>query len=370
MLVPGLRAQTTYSGSAGAAAMFKRICQGLTALLAVALVASPASAAQQGNVTGSPATATGNRAAPHASTRKIALGVSMLPFADQNTYDSFTAATGRPPAVWSIWADWADSTSAFPTALVNRLKQGHSVPLIIWQPVGAGKPPGHSGSPGLEESCGVDYSKIIGGDWDTYIRSWATAAIGKGPILMRFAHEMDGGWFPFGFTRCQNSAAKFKTMWKHVVTIFRSAGATNVKFVWSPLKANTHAKQLYPGNAWVDYVGVSSFNWASAHHAPWQSLVTVVKHFTDGLMSYASSKPWILAETGSVPSEHGHSRASWLTSGYKALYSQIPNIKAIVYFNIDMRSISDQPNWTLTPGADINAYKSLLQNSHFQGKVS
>ena len=291
----------------------------------------------------------------------------MLPFDSTTNYDTFKTATGRAPATWSLWADWgsgSENPSAFPTALVDQLHADGTVPMIFWQPVGAGT----TAHP-LQTSCGTDYKRIINGGWDDYINTWANAAkAAGGTILIRFAHEMDGGWFPFGYTRCTNTATKFKAMWKHVVTIFRKDHASNVKFVWSPLVASSKQKSLYPGNSWVDYVGFTAFNWAKSKHRPWLSLSTLVKRATSGLTKY-SNRPWIVAELGSVR-QSKENRPAWLKTGYNAVYKAFPRIKVMVYFNIDMRKRAhDQPNWQLT-GTDLKTYKSLLKNAKFQGKVS
>jgi mannan endo-1,4-beta-mannosidase len=337
--------------------LLTRVFQVLAALLAVVLVSAPVGAAGP---------------LQPAAARKIAIGVSMLPYDNAATYDTFTAKTGKAPAVWSIWADWggAANPSAFPTALVNKLTLAKTVPLIIWQPVGTGKPPGSPSSPPLQESCGVSYDKIIGGDWDTYIHSWAQAAAATtGPVLIRFAHEMDGNWFPYSTLNCGNSVKKFKRMWQYVVNIFRHDGATNVKFVWSPRSATTAQKALYPGDSYVDYVGVTAFNWAASKGKPWQSLTTLVSKATKGLTTY-SSKPWIVAETGSVE-QTGYSRPLWLKTGYAGLYSALPRVAIVMYFNVDMRlRAHNQPNWQLHTTADFKAYKAVLAQAKFQGKVT
>lgn len=291
----------------------------------------------------------------------------MLPFSGSSNYATFKSATGRAPASWSLWADWGSGSgnpSTFPTAQVDELHRNGTVPMIFWQPVGTG-PAGHP----LQTSCGTDYSWIINGGWDDYIHSWANAAKGHGRILLRFAHEMDGSWFPYGDSRCTNTTTKFKAMWRHVVGIFRHDGATNVKFVWSPLVATTGTKSLYPGNSWVDYVGFSAFNWAKSKHRPWLSLATLVQRATTGLTKY-SNRPWIITEMGSVH-QSGQSRPSWLKAGYTAVYKSFPRIKLMVYFNIDMRnSAHDQPNWQLSTRADVKAYKALLAQAKFRGVVN
>lgn len=306
-----------------------------------------------------------------ASTGQIAVGVSELPFDSSSTYDSYASTMGKNPAVWSVWADWgqAANPSAFPTALVDRLASHGTVPLIFWQPVGSGRPPGHPSSPPLQEACGTDYSKIQGGDWDIYIHQWANAAKGHGPILIRFAHEMDGNWYPYGVGHCTNTALKFRSMWRHVVGIFRADGATNVKFVWSPGRPVLAAKALYPSSTWVDYVGMTAYNWSQTKGVAWASLNASVSKSTAGLLTYAADKPWIVAETG-APDEAGQDRAAWITQGYDAVYRTIPNVKLIVYFDVDMRARAHhQPNWQLYRSSEINAYTSMLNDVRFQGTI-
>lgn len=348
--------------------MLTRIVQGLTALLAVALVSSPAMASPTAVSASSDVASASSPANPATTTRKIALGVSMVPAANPNAYADFTASVGRAPAVWSVWANWADSSSAFPTALVDQLHAGRTVPFIFWQLAGTNTAPDGSGP--LQRSCGTDYKSIINGHWDQYIHAWAHDAIGHGTILIRFAHEMDGrGAFPWGVSRCKNTPAKFILMWRHVVQIFRDEHASNVKFVWSPIKAISSRKSLYPGSSWVDYVGFTAFNWAASKDRPWLTLAQQVQTATDGVKTYAGDKPWIVAEAGTVE-QAGNSRHSWLTKGYNKVYTQFPKIKVIVYFNIDMTVLEEgQPDWTLHPGADINAYTLLLQKPQFQGVI-
>lgn len=329
-----------------------------------------------------------------AGSHQIALGFSELPNKSESAYNVYSGA-GYNPAIWSVWTTWADGVeSGFPMGYLNKLAPG-TVPMIIWEPAGFGKPPGGGRhGPGsdtdvsLQSSCGVAYDKIIKGDWDQYITSFATKAKkyskthGGNPLLMRFAHEADGSWFWWGYSRCTNTAAKFVKMWKHVVTIFREVGANKVRWVWSPLSASTSAtpgvftstwsrKILYPGNSWVDYIGVTAFNWASAKNRPWQPLVTVAKAFTKGLSSYAPGKPIIIAETGSTDgSAEGASRPNWITKGYNAVYNKLPLVRAIVYFNIDMRGLGKhEPNWKLNTQADGQAYFNLLNDARFQGHI-
>ena len=64
-----------------------------------------------------------------------------------------------------------------------------TVPLIYWAPVDPADP----GSPAWT------YNTILNGDHDAYITQFAQDAKAYGGrVLLRFAHEMDGDWFPWG----------------------------------------------------------------------------------------------------------------------------------------------------------------------------
>ncbi len=107
-----------------------------------------------------------------------------------------------------------------------------TVPLIYWAPVDPADP----GSPDWT------YNTILNGDHDAYITQFAQDAKAYGGrVLLRFAHEMDGDWFPWGIGRFDNTKANFILAWRHVHDIFRSVGATQceVRLVTDRATAST-----------------------------------------------------------------------------------------------------------------------------------
>jgi hypothetical protein len=292
--------------------------------------------------------------------RQIALGISMRPYADLSVVDKFTASVGgHTPAIWSLWSDWRGSNSAFPAAsFLNGLLARKTVPLIFWQPVDQRS----------RNSPDFTYNRIVAGAWDTYIRSWATAAKTWGHrVIIRFAHEMDGRWFPWGIGNFDNTAANFVAAWRHIWTIFKGpggVGASNVRFLWSPLDPCYCRPQIYPGDAYVDYVGFTSFNWSGSK--AWRSMLDGYRPRVVSL-GKLTAKPVIIAETGS--NANGGSKPAWIQTGYPAVYQNLPSVKAIVYFNLDMRS-AGQPDWRLTtPAAALAAYKGIAAKVQFTGRI-
>lgn len=96
------------------------------------------------------------------------------------------------------------------------------------------------------------------------------ASYGK-PMLIRLAHEFNGNWSPYGNTA--ETALSYVNGWKHIVTLFRAQGATNVSWVWcaniwggiesasivDPTVADGSGVNWYPGDAYVDYISLDGY---------------------------------------------------------------------------------------------------------------
>src|SRR5262249_10801489 len=153
--------------------------------------------------------------------------------------------------------------------------------------------------------------------------------------------------------------------WKHIWTLFHNVGATNAKMLWSPAQPCSCRPDLYPGDAYVDYVGFTAYNWANEDHV-WRGMGPIVRD----KMKYVeklTNKPVIVPELGS--NDNGGDKALWITEGYQKIYRRYPQIKAIVYFNVDMR-IAGQPDWRLQiPKSAMHAYKKVLTESQFHGDI-
>jgi hypothetical protein len=333
----------------------------LVLLLLLSLLAAPASAAAPAGARGgSVARAAAAAVEPPVGERQMALGASALPDRELATFDAFAASVGRAPATWSIWSAWAGPTAAFPdTSLLNGLRDRGAVPMIWWYPADPAQP----------GSAAYRYRRIAAGAHDAYIREFATAARDwGGTLIVRFAWEMNGRWFPWGMDRPGNTPRTFKQAWRHVVTLFRQVGATNARFLWSPNSASCRCpsyESLYPGDRYVSYVGFTAFNWG--YPGPWKSML---KAFTPSMDALAAltGKPVIVAETGSAPD--GGDKAAWIRAGYPAVYAKWPRLLAIVYFDVDMREAANQPDWRLlTPSHALDAYREIVAQSRFQGRI-
>ncbi|HET7094331.1 MAG TPA: glycosyl hydrolase, partial [Thermomicrobiales bacterium] len=250
---------------------------------------------------------------------------------DPKSLDDFASRYGRVPGlvVWfQAWGD--DQNNAFDPALLDRVRAAGATPMITWEPWVPGK--------GAKQP---DYTlaKIAKGGHDAYIDQWAKGlANWNGTVLLRFAHEMNGDWYPWAVANETNGNAPgdFIAAWQHVHKRFENAKAGNVRWVWAPnvnYEGSHPLSELYPGGQYVDWIGMDGYNWAgSRRSSKWRSLANVFGPTYDELTEARSDKPIMIAETG-CPGRRPE-KASWIRKGFlSAVPKHFPKLQAVTYFD-------------------------------------
>jgi len=111
----------------------------------------------------------------------------------------FADAVGRRPGIVLAYSAWREP---FETGFARTLHDHGAEPLIQIEPGNAG------------------LAAISAGQYDAYLRSYATQVREFGyPVILSFAPEANGSWYPWGWTR--TSPAAWVAAWRHVVTVFR-----------------------------------------------------------------------------------------------------------------------------------------------------
>jgi len=106
------------------------------------------------------------------------------------------------------------------------IRQHGSIPLVTWEP-GDGEVLNKANQPAYS------LKNIINGNFDSYITQWARLAKAWGnPFFLRFAHEMNGNWYPWSEGVNGNATGDYAKAWRHVHDIFVREGVTNATWVW------------------------------------------------------------------------------------------------------------------------------------------
>ena len=271
---------------------------------------------------------------------RVALGVASPPGRSVAHLDEFSRNMGRRPSIWVTWSQWGlPGTQRFPTKFARALAARGVTPMIWWEPVD----PRNKGA-----ATYARHRNIIRGDHDAYIREYARRAKSfGGTVLLRFAHEGNSNYFPWSVNFFDNTSRTFIAAWRHVHDIFRRQGAHNVKFVWSVAKKRCPGgcnpyRAVYPGDAYVDIVGLSNHNWG-AMKGRWVPMYRGVLR-ASRLLRSITKKPMMIAEMGT--NDQGGDKAAWIRRGYRKVTDRLPYIKAIVYLDADLRRVG-HPDWSI-----------------------
>ena len=158
---------------------------------------------------------------------------------------------------------------------------------------------------------------------DKYVDEFAkgacrSAALTHQPVFIRMLHEMNGNWFAWsiGYERDgqrPNSDGSYKAAWIKLHDAFQDRCGDDVRFIWAvnhfSIGEGTSFMGTYPGDDYVDLVGIDGYNWGSRAPWGWQDFDTL---FQPGLctLEQQTSKPILIAEVGS--SEAGGDKARWI----------------------------------------------------------
>ncbi|MEV6301390.1 glycosyl hydrolase [Actinoplanes sp. NPDC051861] len=201
---------------------------------------------------------------------------------------------------------------------------------------------------------GAPLAAITGGSADGLIRSVARKLKGmRRPILLRWAWEMNGDWFEWG-----GSPELYVKAYRRIHRVFGDVGADNVAWVWSPnwnsspdTPANRIAK-YYPGDSYVDWVGVSGYNFFG------ESPSTLFSRVID---LYGNRKPVILSETAAVSDKAGYIKklCKWV--------DRTPSVGAVVWFDTDIQDGTTNNFRFDTDAAALSAYREMARSRRFSG---
>lgn len=235
----------------------------------------------------------------------------------------FAGWTGKKPNLLGTYVGW--NTGLDTQAVKNAWSYG-ALYFQVWEPYG------------------VTIQQIASGASDDYIERFAASVRALNlPIALSFGHEMNGNWYPWGTQA--TTAAGFVAAWRHIHDLFAKVGATNVIWVWDPNDVypvpDVKLQPLYPGDAYVDWIGVTGYWTENGPHTYGQLFLPTlldVRQFTN--------KPFIIAETGV---EAGANQDSSVNALFDAV-STHADILGFVWYDYNR-----QGDWRLENRPDVQA---------------
>jgi len=258
--------------------------------------------------------------------------------------EKFETMVGKHQAIVASSSYWGEQS--FPTENLRLITRHGSVPLVFWSPWD---------QPYIEGRGPDKYSltSIIAGQHDAYIDMWAEKARELGsPLIVSFANEMNGEWFPWSGKLYGGSTPlpgtnpirfqgpeTFKKAYRHVVDRVRAKGATNVQWVLHlmnyslPQEGWNLAAEYYPGPDYCDWLGFSLYG-AQFADDDWTQFFPLLDWPYEEMRRLDASKPVMICEWAVGEFPQLGSKADWIRDAFRLIRSpKYPNIKACVYWH-------------------------------------
>ena len=225
---------------------------------------------------------------------------------------------------WAYFSQNFFAGLAFPRASVARIWRSGAVPVIDLMP--------WSAQVERQAEHTFTLARIAAGDFDRPLRAWGRAAAASGvPLIVDFGPEVNGDWFPWnglyngaGALTPEGPAgpAAFRAAYRRLVIDIRFAGARNVEFAFhiedysEPEAGWNEASLYYPGDSYVDWVGVSIYG-----DPPTQPFAAALSDAYAQLSAFAPSKPVAIFEYAAPQSIGSKAKAAWIRSALATLAS-------------------------------------------------
>ncbi len=229
----------------------------------------------------------------------------------------FASATGVRPRIVVYYSPW---NNPFSTSFAEAAWDHDAYVLVQIQP------------------GGVRLASIAAGGSDAYLRSYAEEVIAfRHPVILSFGHEMNGTWYSWGDGH--TSSATFIAAWRHIVRVFRAAGAANVTWLWTVNSvAGTRGplSRWWPGASWVDWVGVDGY-----YFRPTDTFGYVFGSTIAEIRTF-SSAPLLIAETAVGTTTNRESQIDRLFAGVRS-----ERLAGVVWFDEAQHAGLYHQDWRL-----------------------
>lgn len=228
-------------------------------------------------------------------------------------------------------------------------------------------------NPYFFESCLSDlplYEAIAAGVCDDFLHAAGkNLSQIKNPFYFVFAWEMNNDQHQWSIPYSASTPKDFVNAWRHVHTIFEEEGVKNIIWVFCPNvpenKSLTYS-QFYPGDGFVDWLGIDGYNWGTTQK--WSSWVSFEGVFTGAYKSITElspDKPLVIAEVNST--DQGGDKSKWYEDAFLVqIPHNFPKIKMIVIFNED-KTETENVNWKVDVNREsLDMFKKVIQSDYYK----
>lgn len=160
-------------------------------------------------------------------------------------------------------------------------------------------------------------------------------------LILRPAHEMNGSWYPWSADAGVNPV-EYRRMWRAVYDIFQDKVlcSDDIRWLWSinaETTADVDVAAYYPGDAYVDWVGVDGYNFGGSQDwSVWRNPESVFERAFKKVRDI-SDAPLSVPEFGCSSIRDGNidpvAKSSWVADTFE-LFNKW-NVRLASWFNIN-----------------------------------
>lgn len=171
------------------------------------------------------------------------------------------------------------------------------------------------------ENYGVSLDSIINGSQDQLIRGLKPCP----DTILALFHEMNGNWDPWDGTVGSNTPTKVVQAYQHVHNLLGNI----VRYAWVinnsdvPNVAGNRPMDYYPGDAYVDIIGIDGFSWSGG-----SSFEQAISPNFQEIRKLGLVKPMWVTSFGTA---NNSSQGAWLNEALN--YARNNNIQGLLYFS-------------------------------------
>jgi len=239
-----------------------------------------------------------------------------------NDLRAYEQAAGKT-ATWVYFSHNWYHERKFPTQTAEWIRDAGSIPYVRLM----------MRSDAVQNHAEPEFTldRIVNGGFDADLRAWARAARDFGsPLMAEFGTEVNGEWFPwngvwngggaldgYGDPAQPDGPERFRDAYRHIIQIARDEGTANILWVFHannqdvPDVSWNRLEQYYPGDEWIDWIGVSVYGAQTPMDEEWPEFRDMIDEAYPRLAALSPDKPIVVLEFGATSGNPRGDQAVW-----------------------------------------------------------
>lgn len=278
--------------------------------------------------------------------------------------------------VWAPFSQHWFKGLAYPKAQIEAISAAGVMPYVRFLP--------RSDLKQWEKETVFTLDRIINGDFDVELRTWAKSAKEHDiPFIMDFGVEMNGDWFSwsgifngadkkdgYGDPTLYDGPEKYRDAYRHIIDLFREEKVKHVTWFFHPNILDTptvewnKAKHYYPGDDYIDWIGFSLYGAFFPADLYWDTFPEIMEENYQRLLEISPNKPFALSELGVTDYHSLGSKTKWINDAFNTIFTKkYMNFRAFTYWHEDWDNDGSLTSLKIdsSPSA-LNAFKNAVQN--------